>query len=183
MRRYRDFRCHECGHVWEEFLGESDPAGACPACGCRKSMRLFPAPHLQTDTTFFRGAGTLLDQCGGDDREAERIARAAIRQGYKPSPNDLYLPTLAQRPGDPGAFIQREGGRGQIRRFCEETGISCQGMVEVQAPQRELPKPKKLHERTIRRYMRKALEKDPSLAAKKSELRQQIIQTHARKKE
>lgn len=185
-----DYRCDECGKEEEVFLHSSEQTpDSCLNCGSLRRTRIVKwnqfRPGLQTGTSLFAGVGTLLDQCGGDDREASRIARAAKRQGYSPSPNDLYLPTLAQRPGDPRAFVSREGGRDQVKQVCEQMGIRCTGMVEYEPPQREPPsqKPVKLAERTIRRYMKQEIQKDPALASKKRELRERIVQQHALHKE
>jgi putative FmdB family regulatory protein len=186
-----DYRCDECHHEEEVFLHSSNqPPPACPNCGSLHRTKIVKwnefRPGLQTGTSFFAGAGTLLDQCGGDDREAERIVRAARRKGYNPSPNDLYLPTLAQEPGDPRFFISREGGRDQLKRACDAAGVRCRGLIDYDPPKlndKEPQKPTKLAERTIRRYMRAAVKQDPTLASKKRELREQIIQRHALHKE
>jgi putative FmdB family regulatory protein len=182
-----DYVCDACGHSEERFQTIAEMTATklpadCGTCGQLGAVRRkISAPAVQTDNTFFANVGTLRDQFGGNDRELKRVVSAAKRQGYTPNYTDFYCPSLANRPGDPKAFIPACGGRSYVRKLCEERGVSCEGMVNYKAPEGR-PRPRvKLAERTIRRLMREAIRKDPGLASKKNELREQIIDRHAYK--
>lgn len=132
-------------------------------------------PGLQTDDEFMAGRGTLQDQLG---EQTNDIVAAARRQGYEPSRNDVYLPALAERPGDPSAFVRHDSARGEIRRRCEKRGWACEGSVKVKGRQDE-PKKKALGNDIIAdsvldlqmsdRHARKASVK---------ELKQEVIRRH-----
>lgn len=137
-----------------------------------------PAP-VGTDSIFFAGTGTLLDQFGGDEEEVGRVVKAAKANGYTPNPNDFYAMSLANKPGDPQAFISHSGGRGHIRRVCEERGVSCTGAVNYTAPPQPPRPKKKLADRLVRRIERNMIKANPDLAHKdRAELRSQIIENH-----
>ena len=178
------FECEKCGGVEEEFCAVRDLDGltAGKRCACGAPMRrVFLPPNIQTDSTFFRGVGMLGDQID-TPKDLDMRVNAARRHGYSPGQNDMYIPTLAQFPGDPRAFVSQADGRGEIKRRCIRNQTSCEGLVNYQAGQRP-PRPKvKLAEQTIRRYMKQAIKKDPGAAntpEKKRALRERIIQAHA----
>lgn len=182
------FTCDQCGADRELFasVAEYERVRDRQRCECGKTMRRqIKAVNIQTDDTFFAGMGTLLDQCNGNEKEVQRIVRAAKRQGYTPGANDFYIPTLAQRPGDPDAFISQSGGRSQIRSVCEARGISCEGMVNVKGRERQ-PKPKvALAERIVNRYLKDEIARDPSIGKnpkKRAEARERIIAQHSFKR-
>ena len=59
-------------------------------------------PRGQTDSSFFAGMG-LAKQFGGSklgDRELERITGLAMKQGFKPSNDSIYMDTLAVKDGE-----------------------------------------------------------------------------------
>jgi hypothetical protein len=125
--------------------------------------------HLVTDKEFFARHGNLDKQCGGDQKEVNRIVKAAKRNGFTPSQNAVYFPTMADKPGDPKAFIHPTDGRAAVDRL-------TQGAVIPRQPKRVA-----LAERTIKRYMRKMLAADPGLASRSpADLRAEIIAKHAR---
>ena len=135
---------------------------------------------IATDDDFFESFGTLLQQCGGNDKEAERLANSARAQGYEPGPNDLYYSPIAQKPGDPNAFIKRGDGKAEIKKRAEEANIELEGSINTRAVKDLEPKKKvPLAEATVKRRMKAAIKRDPSLARKKGELREKIIDTHS----
>lgn len=142
---------------------------------------LFPVPGTCTDREFFAGRGTLGDQFEGDDQTLEHITSVAQRNGYKPGANDVYTPALADYPGDPAAFVPPDGGRGHIRRVCESRGEGCRGLVNVKPVQYD-PTPDTgppIAEDLIQNGVNDAIREDPSLAAKRQEVRENFIERHA----
>ena len=140
------------------------------------------APKALTDREFFSGTGTLGQQF--EQRYVDDIVYAARQKGYNPSPNDVYMRTLAREPGDPEAFVPPTGGRNHIRRVCESRGLPCEGAVNVKAgPQKEV-KIKRLGDDIVNRIYHSS--KDPDiLAAKKDgkrEAREAIISKYGNKK-
>jgi putative FmdB family regulatory protein len=68
-----EFECEGCGAHFEELLGESDSALACPACGSARARRLYSSvspPGRQP-----RGAAVRSDESRRRDREAARQDR------------------------------------------------------------------------------------------------------------
>jgi len=51
MRAY-DYKCKECGKVFEVFrhFSELNEGVRCPNCGSEKTERLFSIPHIQGET-------------------------------------------------------------------------------------------------------------------------------------
>jgi len=92
------------------------------------------APGAQTDREFQRGQGTLESQYGNDPQYLHEITQTAMRNGYKPNVNDVYVPGIAAFPGDPRAFVT---DRGEIKKVAEERGLGISGMVKHKAPQPE----------------------------------------------
>lgn len=143
----------------------------------------------QTDTKLFRNYGTLLDQCGGVEREAARVVSNAKKHGYSPGYNDVYMPTLAQFPGDPRAFVSQAEGFEKARRYMDELGVSPIG-GPLEHKQKRVEKPPKpsvpLAERTIRRYMKQEIERDPSLKndrKRRQAMREAIVERHKVRKD
>ena len=73
-----------------------------------------------TDREYFRGQGTLLDQFTGEEHILEAHIKQAKKDGYTPGINDVYNPMIANKPGDGKAFVPPTGGRGHIKRVCQE---------------------------------------------------------------
>lgn len=174
------YECSQCGNCDEQLMSYPPPdqlwCGECDGLAHRR----FPVPSLVTDTSFLASHGTLLQQCEGDDKEADRIAKAAKKQGYTPGINDVYVPTIATSTGDPAAFITPGDGRGHVKDVCRSRGMSCNGRVEYTAPERPPVQKKKLSEKFIRERSRALVHQRPELAHKPAgELRQQLIAKHA----
>ncbi len=94
-------------------------------------LALRSGPQLSTDTSFLAGVGTLRDQFDGNDAELNRVVKEAKKQGYTPKATDYYEPSLANRCGDPGAFIPHNEPKGHVRRLCNKRDLACHGAVEV----------------------------------------------------
>jgi hypothetical protein len=95
-----------------------------------------------TDREFLRGHGMLGNEFDGDDTFDEVLKRAKAR-GYTPNANDVYMPALADDPGDPLAFVPASGGRGHVKKVCEKRNWKCDGMVktemELDLPSHQIP--------------------------------------------
>jgi len=97
-------------------------------------LALKQTPKCMTDREFFAGMGTLDQQFKHDPQHLKVITDAAKKQGYTPSPNDVYMPGVAKFPGDKDAFISPSGGRGQLRKAVEKHGTGGEGAVSVKTP-------------------------------------------------
>jgi hypothetical protein len=144
-------------------------------------------PVLSTDDTFFAGFGTVYDQFQSQ-KHLKRYVDAAKKQGFTPGVNDVYMPGLAQRPGDPAAWVSRAQGRGYIRRLLESRGYECNGKLSeivARPPEDDPLAPKNckpLGEDIIRRNIAKYQASDPSLRNKsRRELREMVIEKHSHK--
>jgi putative FmdB family regulatory protein len=144
MPRY-DYECQVCGHAFEAFQHMHDPAmSKCSACGQDALVRLIGVPAIRTSTTSFSGRGTLLQQFDGDEKEAGRVVAAARKQGYNPSIYDIYEPCLADRCGDPKAFLPQSDPIGKLKQVCETTGRGAEGRgVSIKSKAAREPRKKK----------------------------------------
>ncbi len=54
-----DYRCKECGKVFEVFrrFSELDKEVSCPSCGSEKTERIFSIPHIEGETVAGSGYG------------------------------------------------------------------------------------------------------------------------------
>lgn len=84
-------------------------------------------PRGQTDSTFFAGMNLRKQLAGGvlADRELDRITGEAMKRGFKPSADSIYMDSLADFDGDPKAFISMSDGRSHIRKVAEEKGVDA----------------------------------------------------------
>jgi len=85
-------------------------------------------PALNTDATFLQGRGKLRDQFGGDDEAFIETVREARRNGYEPQENDFYVESIADRVGDPRAFVK---SKGEVKRVLEERGMESRGAIKT----------------------------------------------------
>ena len=93
-------------------------------------LALRRCPSLDTDTRFNAGLGTLRSHFK-DEAELYRVVAAAKKQGYTPKSTDSYQPFMANRCGDPAAFVPHDNPKSHVRKVCEKRDISCHGAVEV----------------------------------------------------
>jgi hypothetical protein len=96
-------------------------------------MCALQAPPLShTDASWLAGRGKLLDQFDGDERYVRLLREESRKRGFDPGENSVYLPTLAQEPFDPRAFVSN---RGEAVKYAEELGIdmSIEGRQVVKA--------------------------------------------------
>lgn len=96
----------------------------------REMLKSRRAPRCMTDDVFVSGMGTLDDQFKGDPSGLQLVIDGAKRQGYTPSPRDIYCPGLAMSCGDPDAFVKT---RGDVARVCRKKGMDSYGAVNVKA--------------------------------------------------
>jgi hypothetical protein len=136
-------------------------------------------------TALFASHGkvrTLADQFP-NEKALNMLVKEARKQGYNPSPNDVYYPSIASRRGDPKAFISHaSGGKARIRDACIANGLDCEGIVNVQAPRKD-PKPDiPLAADLVKEAVFKMVLENPSLKRKPlRELQEAAIDKHAPK--
>jgi len=136
------------------------------------------APQGVTDNMIFEGQGTILDQCGGDEDYCNYLVNEAKKDGYKPGINDVYMPSLAEKPGAKEAWISPSGGRSQIKKVCEEKNWNCSGAVKHKATPEE-PEFIRLGEDLVQQGMKEMIEREPEKANLcEGELREQVIDLH-----
>jgi len=140
------------------------------------------APRSMTDRELFEGMGPLAKQFEGEEDYLDRIVAGARAHGHNPGANDVYMSNLARFEGDPLAFVPPTGGRGHIRKVCEDRGLPCEGAVNVKGREpSEDPLAKKipLANSIVAREMNHRIKKDPGLKEKDPrELREAIIDKH-----
>jgi len=177
MPRY-DYLC-KCGHKWDVIEPhDATRVRKCVECGGR-AIRLFPCPNIITDATFMKGRKMLGDQLQAKDLKY-RLAQAR-RAGYRPSPNDVYMPTIAEYAGDPKAFVPAGNARSHIKKVCENMGASCEEMGVKLGQSRETEAPK-LAPKLIRQKAQEMIQKDPSLAKRSSgEIAELVVSKYGRK--
>lgn len=169
----------------------------CVQNGCTPKMAemlaLQSPPGVKTDSTYLANSQTVGQIMRNGHRHDRAIMARTIenarKQGYNPSPEDVYEPQLARNNGDPMAFVPADSPRHHIQKFCEETGRECNGVVNVKhrEPERDpLDTPKGLAPDILHEKMSEEVKKNPALTrlkrkAKRAavrELKEKIIATH-----
>jgi len=141
------------------------------------------APRGMTDSVFLEGRGTLLDQLDGDEEGVEELVRLAKKQGYTPSARDVYMDNIAERPGDPAAFVNADA-RGHVKRVCEQRGWAIRGAVNVDSREPESDpwdERKDLGEDIVREEVARRRMNPENSARSYGDLREEVIDTHALK--
>jgi hypothetical protein len=143
-------------------------------------------PGISTDDTFLSGIPTL-DKQFAHPKHHEAVVKAAKRQGYTPKPTDYYVPALAQRVGDPRAFLNHGHAKGAARKYAEELGVAAEGAITTKAREPEkdpYENPKhRLAPRIVDRIARQKIKENPDLARiNKQDLRDEIISKHGKQK-
>ena len=59
----------------------------------------------------------------------EVVIANARKRGYNPSPNDTYLPSIADDIGDPLAFVPAGNARNHIKKVLELRNLPGEGVV------------------------------------------------------
>jgi len=136
-----DYSCTRCHRKFEAYQRMDEPVFTrCDRCGYNSLERLIGVPAIRTATTFASGRGTLLQQFGGDEEEVKRVVAEARKQGYNPSMYDIYEPCVAERKGDPDAFLPQSDPVGALKRACRKKGIGCDGRgVSIKSPPNNAP--------------------------------------------
>jgi hypothetical protein len=139
-------------------------------------------PAIRTDAQFLSNHGTLDKQFEGDIRQLEAVTDTAKQNGYNPSPNDTYIPTLARFPGDPLAFVPAGSPRNHIRKVCEATDRACEGDVTVERESKKPSKTVRLGEDLVQEEAAMRIAINPEEALKPTEqLRNEILDDHGAK--
>jgi hypothetical protein len=74
-----------------------------------------------TDKSYFAKFGRLGDELGPE--HLNQVVSEARKHGYTPSQSDVYMPNLAQFPGDPDAFVSPAEGRSKIEKVAAKRGM------------------------------------------------------------
>lgn len=138
-------------------------------------------PSVQSDTTFHKGRGTLLDQMEGDDAAVHRLTEKAKARGYTPGANDVYISQLADSLGDPKAFFKPSEGRAELKKRLEQTGkgVDMPGMRVESKPFDEKKRPA-LNPRIAKNLARGYRESGEHSNKSDSELLQHVVKKHGR---
>lgn len=124
-----------------------------------------------------RDVGTKVGDLPFEEQDLLRTkARAA---GVHVGANDSYMPTLADEVMDPMAAVPHSDPEGHIRKLCRQRGVPCDGdLIKQSAPQRDPEPAVPLAEDLIQEEAQERIAREPSLAEKPAELREQIIDDH-----
>jgi len=140
------------------------------------------APRLMTDSVFMEGSGRLGDVMS--ESHLEEVLAGAKKHGFRPNPNDMYMPTLARFPGDPEAFVSHAGGRYYVKKLLEKRGAGGEGVVKVKSREpSEAPKRKhRLAPDIVNRTVALMRQEKPELREVPiAKLKAQVIETHGQK--
>lgn len=121
-------------------------------------------PEAMTDREFTEGRGPLAKQFEGAEDQLEKVIAAARAQGYEPNPNDIYLPCLAERLGDPLAFCPPTGYRGHIRKVLEMRNWAGEGSVNHVPYEEDPAAPVALATDLIEEEIDRIIQENPDLA-------------------
>lgn len=140
-----------------------------------------------TDSVFIqdqnRHGRSILDRHNGDARAVERLRKALAANGYTLKPDDHYIPTVAERFGDPKAIVNHTQGLGDLKRTLQSRRKTVEGEINVQGEQ-TAPRQKKhrLHPTIVERIRERKIKENPDLArGDQRALREQIINQHGSK--
>jgi len=153
-----------------------------PASRMDEVLRSRRMPAIRTDSQFLANHGTLDKQFEGDDRQLEAITGKAKKNGYNPSPNDTYIPSLARFPGDPLAFVPSGSPKSHIKKVCEATDRACEGDVSVERQRKKPKETVRLAEDLVQEEAAQRIMENPEEALKpKEQLRNEILDKHGAK--
>lgn len=133
------------------------------------------APSSRTDADYWRRKPKTLGKiCEESPLYGQMVVNNLKQKGVRVSMDGHYDPLGADEPGDPTNYFDPAHGR-------NEWQDRMQAKAKVAKPQKEVP----LKDSLIREEIQKRVTQNPGLLQnkrKKSELREQIIDEHARKK-
>ena len=98
-------------------------------------------PGLVTDTSVTTTHGTLRQQLGDSDAEVKCCMEACKAQGFTPSDNQVYVPTLAKFRFDKDAFLPKENYRQAVKDACAKRGVATHSEVNLSKPVRKKKAP------------------------------------------
>jgi len=144
-------------------------------------LALRKAPSAETEDTFLSNFGRLRDQFDQDDRYVGELVKAARKDGYNPGENDVYMPTIATKFGDPRAFIK---SRAEARAVAEERGteltVNGRTIVKHREPEQDpYETAPKLNDALVAPEVKKLRRENPKLSV--HEAREAVIDKHGSK--
>lgn len=139
-----------------------------------------------TDSVFIqdqnRHGRSILDRHNGDLRAVERLRKALAKNGYTLKSDDHYIPTVAERFGDPTAIVNHTQGMGDLRRNLQARRKTTEGEISIQGESKPRKKQHNLHPRIVERIRQQQIKENPNLARKDQRvLRHEIIERHGSK--
>lgn len=167
------YECDDHG-PFEAFAPMSD-AGKTRRCPCGKAgLRVFVAPHVESDCTVYTEDRTDLNQFRSEamrDFYGEKARKAGVNTAGK-----KYDYSLARYPGDPKAWV---GSDGDVRQVLEHRGWGAKGKVNVKMRNEErveAPKPG-ISEKAVREMVHERMVVDPG--QKLSKVIEDVVNDHA----
>lgn len=179
-----NYRCEECEGEWDQLVSLNADNPPCPACESKRVEKLLSRRFvLRTDSTYSKGRKTILEQCGGSQKEANRMVATLRKQGYNPSANDFYEPGLADFKWDAKAMIPQDSPRSTMTKRCIERGVAPidgPAGLNIKVKPKEIDRSgKRLAPHIVESLRMQRLVKEPSLLNQdQKELRKQIVEDH-----
>lgn len=135
-------------------------------------------PRLMTDAVYFQNSRQVDAQFISPQQRDKAVA-IARRHGYNPQRHDTYVSDIARFFGDPEAWVPQTGGRGYIKKICEQRGWECHGAVETKYREPDADPHEtgvKLAPDLVNAGIKRMVAKDPKLKHKsRAELRARAI--------
>lgn len=189
MPRYT-YQCDQCDYREERL--EPKTVLEIPCLMCEGTMhRRFPIPYLSgtnraVNHRYAAVGKTIGQQFAKYPQQLALLRARAKARGIDFSTEDAYDTALAKHVLDPEAIIPHDDPRGHIKRISMMRGDPCEGMVEVQAVQKD-PVPDtgpNLSDHAIRGIMVQKLCENPDIRHNRAavrKLREDVINQHAPK--
>lgn len=161
-----------------------------PDCAFTEMQALRRFPAIMTDDVAAASMPTIAQMAERDPEGTQRLCQIATRNGYRPKPTDCYLASVANREGDPAAFLNHGHGIDAIRKTLNQRGYAATRgddglLLSVQSNEPDhdaYEQPKhKLNPKILRRKMKQAVAANPDLAStpqRRARLQQDLIATH-----
>jgi len=169
-------------HLQEEFHRIVRKGNTIPMA---HMLVLRSGPALQTDTAFVARQPKFKDL---PDSQRENIAKAAIKDGYNPKPDDSYHPGIAMKKGDRDAFVNPVNGRGHLKKLAQKRRVDMFGSADVKGRSEPHKDPRdhapRLSRSIVSRHLMEQVKQDPGLLQRRSkrDVCEEIVDKHTRKK-
>ena len=122
---------HRAIQAYFDSLADGDSPRMAEMLACKQP------PGLVTDTLVSSQHGTLRNQLGNSDAEVNCCMEACKAQGFTPSDNHVYVPTLAKFRFDKDAFLPKENYRQAVKEACAKRGVATHSEVNLSKPKKK----------------------------------------------